>query len=115
MYWFAGWPPFQIDANFGTTAAMLEMLAFSQPGVVKLLPALPEKWSRGSAEGLLCRGGIELSLAWDVEAGALTAALRSRTAQTVRVVLPPGFVSEDPTGEVELPAGESVVLNARRS
>ncbi len=78
MYWGPGiQPPFQIDANFGLTAAALEMLLFSTPGWVKFLPALPAKWSRGSFSGLLCRGGIEAGAEWDLSTGRLTATLQS--------------------------------------
>lgn len=56
----SGWgavPPFQIDANFGVTAAVLEMLVFSKLGLLKLLPALPDKWTIGQARGIACREG----------------------------------------------------------
>lgn len=112
--WFAGDPPFQIDANFGLTAAVLEMLVFSRPGLLKLLPALPGKWARGKAQGLLCRGGIEAALTWDLEAGELTATFHSRTEQTVRVVLPPGFAAESGSAVHNLPAGETITLRAKR-
>ena len=34
----AGRGIFQIDANFGTPAAMIEMLVYSRPGHIELLP-----------------------------------------------------------------------------
>ncbi len=56
---------FQIDANFGTPSAVIEMLAYSRPGHVELLPALPDAWSAaGSVTGIGVRGGFVLDLSW---------------------------------------------------
>lgn len=80
--------PFQIDANFGWTAAVNEMLIFSKCGLIKLLPAVSSNWVKGSVTGTLCRGGIEASIEWDFENKTLNASFISSSDQTVKVKLP---------------------------
>ncbi|WP_405057274.1 glycoside hydrolase family 95 protein [Kribbella sp. NBC_01505] len=94
---------FQIDANFGMTGCIPELLIQSHTDVIRLLPALPAAWPDGSFRGLRARGGLVLDVSW--QGGQLTAAsvVASRTGLH-RIALP------DKEIVVDLAAGRPVDL-----
>jgi alpha-L-fucosidase 2 len=95
-------PPriFQIDGNFGGTAAILEMLLQSYGEELDLLPALPPAWPDGEARGLCGRGGYTVNMAW--HGGALARAeIRSLEDRICTVLHAAGrYVVRDAAGKL---------------
>ncbi|MFD4506847.1 glycoside hydrolase N-terminal domain-containing protein [Streptomyces sp. NPDC058457] len=77
---------FQIEANFGTPTAILEMLLYSRPGHLELLPALPDAWAAsGKVTGAGARGGFVVDLSWR-DGKPTEARIRSVGGRTTTVV-----------------------------
>lgn len=97
---FDAHPPFQIDGNFGGAAGIAEMVLQSHRGRIRLLPALPKAWARGTVRGLRARGGFTVDVQWSQ--GVLERAVFTNGAAGSSIVTYNGQQLE-----VKLKAGES--------
>jgi hypothetical protein len=75
------------DAQGGIPAIMMEMLAYSRPGVVEVLPALPPSLVKGSINGMLLRTSARLDqLTWDMDTRTVTLKITSVRPQDVTLI-----------------------------
>jgi alpha-L-fucosidase 2 len=92
-------PIFQIDANFGFPAAVLNALiqapdvaSLDTPLTITLLPALPTQWAAsGSIRGARVRGGITVDFSW--KKGKLSGATLTVDSKSAFLARPVSVVS----------------------
>jgi hypothetical protein len=75
------------DAQGGLQLIMIEMLAYSRPGVIDVLPALPPSLVKGAVNGMLLRTFARLDrLAWDMDARTVELTVTSARTQDVTLM-----------------------------
>lgn len=76
------------DALNSLPAAILEMLVYSRPGVIELLPACSDKMKKGKITGVMCRTQASVeNLEWDFEKGLVQATITSKVDQEIELIL----------------------------
>ncbi len=113
------------DAQGGIPAIMMEMLAYSRPGVIELLPALPASLVKGSINGMLASTFAKINkLAWDMESRTIDLTVTSLKKQDITLIarygiedisVPPGVLGEfskhDADCELHLPENVPVEIH----
>jgi hypothetical protein len=82
------------DAQGGVQLIMIEMLAYSRPGVIEVLPALPPSLVKGAVSGMLLRTFARLDrLAWDMDARTVDVTVTSARTQDVTLMARHGILA----------------------
>jgi alpha-L-fucosidase 2 len=75
------------DAQGGIPTIMMEMLAYSRPGVIEVLPALPDTLETGAINGMLLRTFARLDkMSWDMDARIVDLTVTSFRKQDVTLI-----------------------------
>ncbi len=75
------------DAQAGIPAIIMEMLLYSRPGVIEVLPALPALLKKGSINGMLARTFARVDkLTWDMEARKVDITITSLRKQDITLI-----------------------------
>jgi len=102
------------DAQGGIPAIMMEMLAYSRPGVIEVLPALPATLIKGSIDGMLLRTFARLDkLAWNMEAQTVDLTITSLRKQDVTLIARYGIQEISASSEIlaEKPKSDTATCN----
>jgi len=116
------------DAQGGLQLIMIEMLAYSRPGVIEVLPALPPSLVKGSINGMLLRTFARLDkLSWDMDARTVDLTITSVKKQDVTLIArhgietvsaSPGALAAKPQSgkaacDLHLPEGKPVEVHLK--
>jgi len=116
------------DAQGGIPAIMMEMLAYSRPGVIEVLPALPTSLVKGSINGMLLRTFARLDkLTWNMDTRIVDLTVTSVRKQDVTLIArygiedisaSSGVLAEKPqsgkaTCDLHLPEGKPVKVHLK--
>jgi alpha-L-fucosidase 2 len=85
---------YNADIVCSLPAIVIEMLVYSRPGVVELLPAVPDSMRIGQIKGVLCRGQIAItSLEWNLVRKHVAVTMVSKKDQTISLILRRGMAA----------------------
>ena len=116
------------DAQGGIPAIIMEMLAYSRPGIIEVLPALPPSLVKGSISGMLARTFARIDkLAWDMQARTVDLNITSVRKQDItliarhgieQITAPAGVLAARPKSgaancDLHLPQGKQVQVNLK--
>ena len=116
------------DAQAGIPAIIMEMLMYSRPGVIEVLPALPPSLTKGSINGMLARTFARINkLSWDMESRNIDLTITSVKKQDINLIArygieeitaPAGILAStfkrgDASCEIHLPENNPVKLHLK--
>ena len=120
------WP--MPDAQGGIPAIMMEMLLYSRPGAIEVLPALPPDLVKGSINGMLARTFARIDrMSWDMKDRTVQLTVTSFREQEITLIArygieaintPVGILASTPrSGEatcgLHLPKGKPVAIHLK--
>ncbi len=116
------------DAQGGMPMIMMEMLLYSRPGIIEVLPALPPTLVKGSINGMLARTFARINkLTWDIEARIVELTVTSVKKQDITLIArygiegitaPAGVLAAKPQPgmancDLHLPEGKPVEIHLK--
>ena len=92
---------FMPDQQGSVLALVMEMLIYSRPGVIELLPALPYTLEKGNIKGVLARTFAKIDdMTWDMESKTVDVTITSLIDQDISLIVRFGIESVSAPGGV---------------
>ncbi|MFC4463126.1 glycoside hydrolase N-terminal domain-containing protein [Streptomyces xiangluensis] len=103
---------YNADAANAFPGVLAEALIYSRPGVLEILPALPDQLAKGSITGVRARGRIRVhTFSWDLSARTATLSVTSAVNQDVTLISRRGMTSVTTSASV---ASSTLGTHARK-